>query len=370
MDGSRFALANNYGGYLINQAIWDGNTGTRIGRITHPGIYLNIAMNPQGDRLLAYNHEKLVGVFTNEIYLMDAASATQIEILYHEGVSSAAFSSNGDYVITLGVGGVLLWDAGNGRLVSSFPHEEGVIAAALTSKGDHLATLTSSGTLRLWSVAEQDLVGMACHIAGRNLTINEWRQYFGTQPYHKTCRQWPVHQTVYDEATKLGASEFDADVQAAQELFELITSLEEPQVFSASDAEDALRFAQADGLMEKMYSSIRTGQIPLAIDQYEEAQALDENVEFDFLQDPDALLCYNGAIYGYARLILEFCETGISKIERELAQATDVSDINSFFQFYQGYGIANAQIEEFDTAIVYFQTFLEIWSRGYGGGGV
>jgi hypothetical protein len=31
----------------------------------------------------------------------------------------------------------------------------------------------------------------ACKIAGRNLTQNEWRQFFGDKPYHQTCPQWP-----------------------------------------------------------------------------------------------------------------------------------------------------------------------------------
>ena len=31
----------------------------------------------------------------------------------------------------------------------------------------------------------------ACGQAGRNLTQAEWQQYFGGDPYRKTCEQWP-----------------------------------------------------------------------------------------------------------------------------------------------------------------------------------
>jgi hypothetical protein len=27
----------------------------------------------------------------------------------------------------------------------------------------------------------------ACRIANRNLTVPEWKQYFGSEQYHKTC---------------------------------------------------------------------------------------------------------------------------------------------------------------------------------------
>lgn len=32
----------------------------------------------------------------------------------------------------------------------------------------------------------------ACRIANRNLTQQEWRQYFGDLPYHKTCPALPT----------------------------------------------------------------------------------------------------------------------------------------------------------------------------------
>jgi hypothetical protein len=32
----------------------------------------------------------------------------------------------------------------------------------------------------------------ACELAGRNLTEIEWRYFFGDEPYHRTCSQWPA----------------------------------------------------------------------------------------------------------------------------------------------------------------------------------
>jgi hypothetical protein len=33
---------------------------------------------------------------------------------------------------------------------------------------------------------------MACAIAGRNLTKQEFKDYVGNEPYQKTCPQWPA----------------------------------------------------------------------------------------------------------------------------------------------------------------------------------
>jgi hypothetical protein len=39
----------------------------------------------------------------------------------------------------------------------------------------------------LWSMRPEALIDRACEIAGRNLTKEEWRQYFPGEPYRKTC---------------------------------------------------------------------------------------------------------------------------------------------------------------------------------------
>ena len=43
-----------------------------------------------------------------------------------------------------------------------------------------------------WTPARQSWVERACRIAGRNLTQDEWKQFFPNRPYEVTCRQWPA----------------------------------------------------------------------------------------------------------------------------------------------------------------------------------
>jgi hypothetical protein len=81
---------------------------------------------------------------------------------------------------------------------------------AANPSGRKLATgLAYSGTAQFLDdghIVEADFVGgqqvltlevpqlakMACAIAGRNLTKQEFKDYVGNEPYHKTCPQWPA----------------------------------------------------------------------------------------------------------------------------------------------------------------------------------
>jgi hypothetical protein len=39
----------------------------------------------------------------------------------------------------------------------------------------------------LWAVELDVLTEIACDVAGRNLTNEEWERYLGDEPYHETC---------------------------------------------------------------------------------------------------------------------------------------------------------------------------------------
>ena len=43
----------------------------------------------------------------------------------------------------------------------------------------------------LWNMRLDELMKLACHTAGRNLTKEEWQQYFYGQSYQKTCPELP-----------------------------------------------------------------------------------------------------------------------------------------------------------------------------------
>jgi hypothetical protein len=123
----------------------------------------------------------------------------------------------------------------------SLSGHEGFIPAVAISPDNHwLVTGSEDKTARLWNLRLDGLVELACRTAGRNLSADEWKQYMGEEPYHKTCPKLPVHPSVAEPARDT-ARQGDIKTAAAEfkEILEIESSLvlkpeeEAKQVYAA-----------------------------------------------------------------------------------------------------------------------------------------
>jgi hypothetical protein len=46
--------------------------------------------------------------------------------------------------------------------------------------------------VRLWHWRLDDLMAAACARLSRNLTLEEWREHLGDEPYRPTCPELPL----------------------------------------------------------------------------------------------------------------------------------------------------------------------------------
>ena len=60
------------------------------------------------------------------------------------------------------------------------------------------ATGSFDTTVRLWRMNPDDLEAVACRVAGRNLTQDEWAQYLRGEKYRLTCKSLPPQPSVID----------------------------------------------------------------------------------------------------------------------------------------------------------------------------
>ncbi len=152
----------------------------------HEGRVLSLAFDQEGERLATGSWDGKARVWT-----LTDPKANPMLLLGHAGyVGSVVFAPDGKKLATGSWDGtVRIWDlaaAGAEPLVLSGDGSV-VKQVAFTLDGNRLAAGSWDGIIRLWNLDLDELINRACNIAGRNLSCDEWKQYFGNLPYQKTC---------------------------------------------------------------------------------------------------------------------------------------------------------------------------------------
>jgi WD40 repeat protein len=118
---------------------------------------------------------------------VSAVGAHQNPVAVSADSSMVASASGGEDTVTL-------WDAATGTQIGVLPSpnpastSNTISGLAFSPSGQTLAVTTTAGTLSLWNLDPQRWVGMACDIAGRDLTPAEWQEFISpAEPYQRTC---------------------------------------------------------------------------------------------------------------------------------------------------------------------------------------
>jgi WD40 repeat protein len=184
-------LASNGGGRSI--LLWDVQHRRLLGTpLAGPPAQLidGIAFSPDG-RILA-------GAGANAtVRLWDVARRQPLGLPlvgHTDSVLTVAFSPDGTILASGGGDNtVRLWDVASGQPLGAPLTGLGgqVMSLAFSPDGTTLFSGSWAGTVRVWDVDLASWPSRACRIANRNLTRQEWRQYVGDAPYHKTCPDAP-----------------------------------------------------------------------------------------------------------------------------------------------------------------------------------
>jgi hypothetical protein len=82
----------------------------------------------------------------------------------------------------------LLWDVASGRPLGDPLPAPGNTAVSFDPTGRNLFTGGDDGEVVVWHADPDRWVALACDLAGRTLSRDEWRRYLGDRSYDPGCR--------------------------------------------------------------------------------------------------------------------------------------------------------------------------------------
>ncbi len=186
-DGRKFAFVGTHGAMLVN-----GTRRIALGRL--PG-WAGIAAWHASDIAFSEDGALLAIKLGDKIGLWRTRDGRRLPRDLEEAPASQdsgiAFSHDGRLVAAAAGSTVALWDVASGQLLGTLTPtgaSEARYARVAFSPDDHrLAATGEDSGVKVWDVALDDWIELACRTAARNLTRNEWARYRGGAPYRATC---------------------------------------------------------------------------------------------------------------------------------------------------------------------------------------
>ncbi len=192
-DGRRLAT----GSWDNNARLWDlAAPDPAAGSVLlagHKNTVTALAFSPDGRWLATGSADGAARLWN--LAAPDPAASSMLLAGHESDITALAISPDGRWLATGSYDGAArLWDLSAPDPAASpvvLAGESPIAALAISPDGRWLATGSIDGAVRLWHLRLDELVQLACRTAGRNLTPEEWQQYLGGTPYHKTCPQYP-----------------------------------------------------------------------------------------------------------------------------------------------------------------------------------
>jgi WD40 repeat protein/energy-coupling factor transporter ATP-binding protein EcfA2 len=175
--------------------LWDVATRQPIGQplTGHTSVVSSIVFSPDGKTLAS-------GSWDQTIILWEVATHQPIgqPLTGHtHWVNSVAFSPDGK---TLASGSldstIILWNVATHQPIGQPLTGHTSYVYSVTFSPDSKTLASSSTETILWDLNPQSWIEKSCQRVGRNFTRAEWEQYGFTEPYRKTCEQYPLEAEI------------------------------------------------------------------------------------------------------------------------------------------------------------------------------
>lgn len=287
-----------------------------------------------------------------------------LELKKHESVVTAMdISPDSQWLVTGDSNGwIYTWDLDNPRSNPGFYSHPGYAVELVRVSGDgrYLLMADSSGSVTLVLLRTDDLVDLACRVAGRNFTMSEWKDLFPSRAYRPTCPDLPLPldlvEPILDEAKQLAEA---GDVAKATAKFQAAKAkIPTLNIDPSTEAEQLAIAAKIEGL-------VRQDQTQEALDLFLAVWAKEGSLALSL--DAMASLCVYGS-YVSPTATEEICSEvirrnnlpanwirpmgyalfgrGVTRItKRDLSgAASDLATITKVLKGYEGYGSFRSEL--------------------------
>ena len=159
--------------------------GAVVASLSHPSKVQQI--------VLTKDSSAAITVAGASAYLWSIPTGRPISVLRHEhDVRSAIFSADEAFLATLSEDKVLrVWNWREATELASIVPDSEPEDARFSPDGRYIEMTFSGDRSGRWAWKPDDLIAEVCSRLPHNMTRGEWRKYFGTKPYQKTCASLP-----------------------------------------------------------------------------------------------------------------------------------------------------------------------------------
>lgn len=180
--------------------LWDvdrdsATFGQQLGSALDSGVRFLYGMqfNPDGETLAVGGEDGNIQIWDVELGSDSYGQRLDPPLTGHQsGLIGLSYTPDGKYLVSTDeLGTILFWEMGTRRAIKlSIPEEVEEINIAdmsLSPDGSTLGVLTRTGEIVLLDLDLESWKTLACQRANRDLTQEEWQQFFGEEPYRATC---------------------------------------------------------------------------------------------------------------------------------------------------------------------------------------
>ncbi|MBN2146646.1 MAG: hypothetical protein JW726_04620 [Anaerolineales bacterium] len=161
--------------------VWEAASGVEIALMVHASEVRAIAISPDGRWVVSGSED-------GEMRVWEAATGLEVSHMLHDNiVVGVAFSPDGRWVVSRSVDGIVqIWETVSGDRVARL-EDDNVTKYDFSPDWRWVALAGADGTALVWMWQPEDLIAEVCRRLPRNLTEEEWAQYFPGEEYRLTC---------------------------------------------------------------------------------------------------------------------------------------------------------------------------------------